>query len=53
LGTELLDKGRPRGTLSIPKVSLESVERIGRSIEVKARFFPRVEFFLIVQAKPT
>jgi hypothetical protein len=39
LRTELLAKSSPQGTPSIPKVSLESVERIGRSIDVKARFF--------------
>jgi hypothetical protein len=37
---------------TIPKVSPESVERIGRSVEGKFEFFPRAEFFPIVQAKP-
>jgi hypothetical protein len=32
LGTELLAKGSPRGAPAIPKVSLWSVEQIGRSI---------------------
>jgi hypothetical protein len=32
LGTELLAKGSPRVDPTIPKVSLLSVERIGRSI---------------------
>jgi hypothetical protein len=32
LGIEFLAKGSPRGTPTIPKVSLWSVERIGRSI---------------------
>jgi hypothetical protein len=50
-GTELLAKGSPRGTPSIPKVSLSSVERIGRSIGGRFEFFPRVEFFSTVQAK--
>jgi hypothetical protein len=39
-GTELLAKGRPWGTPAIPKVSLESMERIGRSIKEKVEFFP-------------
>jgi hypothetical protein len=47
-GTELLAKGSPWGTPAIPKVSLESVERIGRSIKEKVEFFPRAEFFPIV-----
>jgi hypothetical protein len=37
---------------SYPKVSLWSVERIGRSTAWKVEFFPRAEFFLTVQAKP-
>jgi hypothetical protein len=51
LGTELLTKGSPRGTPAITKVSLWSVERIGRSIDWKVEFIPRAEFFLTVQAK--
>jgi hypothetical protein len=51
LGTELLAKGSPRGTPTIPKVSLRSVERIGRSIGGRFEFFLRVEFFPTVQAK--
>jgi hypothetical protein len=39
LGTELLAKSSPRGTPSIPEISLESVERIGKSVEVKVDFF--------------
>jgi hypothetical protein len=45
LGTELLVKGSPRGTPTIPKVSLESMKQIGRSIEVKVQFFPWAVFF--------
>jgi hypothetical protein len=52
LGTELLANGSPRGIPVIPRVSFESVERIGRSIKEKVEFFPRAEFFLTVQAKP-
>jgi hypothetical protein len=51
LGTELLAKGNPRGTPTIPKVSLWSMEWIGRSIGGRFEFFPRVEFFLTVQTK--
>jgi hypothetical protein len=51
LGTELIAKGSPRGTPTIPKVSLWSVERIGRSIGGRFEFFPRVEFFPTVQTK--
>jgi hypothetical protein len=51
LGTELLAKGRPWGTPTIPKVSLWSVERIGRSIGGRFEFFPRAVFFPTVQAK--
>jgi hypothetical protein len=51
LGTELLAKGSPRGTSSIPKVSLSSMERIWRSIGGRFEFFPRVEFFPTVQTK--
>jgi hypothetical protein len=51
LGTELLAKGSPRGTPTIPKVSFWSVERIGRSIGWRFEFFPQVEFFPTVQAK--
>jgi hypothetical protein len=43
LGTELLAKGSQRGTPTIPKVSLWSVERIGRSITWRFEFFPRVD----------
>jgi hypothetical protein len=50
-GTELLAKGCPRGTPTIPKVSLWSVERIESSIGRRFEFFPRVEFFPTVQAK--
>jgi hypothetical protein len=52
LETELLDKGIPRGTPIIPKVSLSSMERIGRSIAWSFEFFPRAVFFPTVQAKP-
>jgi hypothetical protein len=52
LGHEHLAKGCPWGTPAIPKVSLESVERIRRPIEVKFEFFPQVEFFSTAQAKP-
>jgi hypothetical protein len=51
LGTELLAKGSPRGTPSIPKVSLWSVEQIGRSIARSFEFFPRAMCFSTVQAK--
>jgi hypothetical protein len=51
LGTELLAKCSPRGTPTIPKVSLWSVERIGRTIAWSFEFFPRIEFFPTVQAK--
>jgi hypothetical protein len=51
LGTELLAEGSPRGIPSIPKVSLCSVERIGRSIGGSVEFFPRAVFFPTVQAK--
>jgi hypothetical protein len=51
LGTELLAKVSPRGTPTIPKVSLWSMERIGRSIGGKFEFFPRVEFFPTVQTR--
>jgi hypothetical protein len=37
---------------AIPKVSLGSVERIGRSIAWKVEFFPQAEFFPTVQVKP-
>jgi hypothetical protein len=50
LGTELLAKGSPRGTPSTPKVSLLSVERIGRSITRSFEFFSRAVFFSTVQA---
>jgi hypothetical protein len=53
LGFELLAKGSPWGTPTIPKVSLDSVEWIGTSIEVKVEFIPWVEFFTTAQAKPT
>jgi hypothetical protein len=43
LGTELLAKGSPRGTPTIPKVSLRSVERIGISIGGRFVFFPTVQ----------
>jgi hypothetical protein len=52
LGTELLGKGSPRGTPAIPKVSLWSVERTGRSIAWKVEFLLRAVFFPTVQAKP-
>jgi hypothetical protein len=52
LGNELLAKGSPRGTPAIPKVSLGSMERIGRSIGWSVKFFPQTVFFLTVQAKP-
>jgi hypothetical protein len=51
LGTELLAKGSPRGTPSIPKVSLSSVERIRTSIGGCVEFFLRTVFFPTVQAK--
>jgi hypothetical protein len=51
LGTELLAKGSSRGTPTIPKVSLWSVERIGRSIGGRFEFFPRAVFFPTVQEK--
>jgi hypothetical protein len=38
LGTEHLATGSPWGTPAIPKVSLESVERVGKSIEVNVKF---------------
>jgi hypothetical protein len=41
----------PRGTPTIPKVSLWFVERIGRSIARSFEFFPRAVFFPTVQAK--
>jgi hypothetical protein len=44
LGTELLAKGSPRGTPTIPKVSLWSVELIRRSIARSFEFFPRAVF---------
>jgi hypothetical protein len=50
LGTELLAKCSPRGTPTIPKVSLSSVERIGRSIGGRVKFFPQAVFFPTVQA---
>jgi hypothetical protein len=40
LETELLAKGSPRRSQTIPKVSLWSVERIGRSIGGCVEFFP-------------
>jgi hypothetical protein len=43
LGTELLAKGSPWGTLAIPKVSLESVEWYGRLVDGKVEFFPQAE----------
>jgi hypothetical protein len=51
LGTELLAKGSARGTPTIRKVSLWSVERIGRSIGRRVEFFPCALFFPTVQAK--
>jgi hypothetical protein len=51
LGASLLDKGSPWGAPSTPKVSLWSVEWIGRSISWSSEFFPRVVFFSTVQAK--
>jgi hypothetical protein len=51
LGTELLAKGSPRGTPTIPKVSLSSVEQIGRSIGGRVEFFPRGVFSPTVEAK--
>jgi hypothetical protein len=51
LETELLTKGSPWRTPAIPKVSLWSVERIGRSIAWKVEFFPWAEFFPTVQIK--
>jgi hypothetical protein len=51
LGAELLAKCSPRGAPTIPKVSLWSVERIGRSIAWSFQFFPRAVFFPTVQAK--
>jgi hypothetical protein len=52
LGTELLAEGSPRGTPTIPKISLWSIGRIGRSIAWCVEFFPRAVFFPTVQAKP-
>jgi hypothetical protein len=52
LGIELLAKGNPRGTPSIPKVSLSSVERIGRLIGGCVEFLPRAVFFPTVRQKP-
>jgi hypothetical protein len=52
LGLELLAKGSPWGTPTIPKVSFESLKRIGISFEVNFEFFPQVEFFPTAQAKP-
>jgi hypothetical protein len=51
LGAMLLAKGSPRGAPSTPKVSLWSVEQIGRSISWSFEFFPRVVFFPTFQAK--
>jgi hypothetical protein len=51
LGTELLAKGSPQCTPTIPKVSLWSVERIGWSIGGRVEFFPRAVFFPTIQAK--
>jgi hypothetical protein len=52
LGTNLLAKGSPWGAPTIPKVSLWSVERIGRSISWSFEFFSRAVFLPTVQAKP-
>jgi hypothetical protein len=52
-GDRAFTKGRPQGTPSIPKVSLESMQRIRRSIEVNVMFFfPRAEFFPTAWANP-
>jgi hypothetical protein len=53
LGFELLAKGIPWGTPTIPKVPLYSVEWIRTSIEVKVDFIPWVEFFTTAKAKLT
>jgi hypothetical protein len=52
LGTELLSKGSPWGTPTIPKVSLWSVQRNGRSIAWRVEFFLQAVFFPTVQANP-
>jgi hypothetical protein len=51
LGTDILAKGSPRGTTTIPKVSLWFVERIGRSIGGSVEFFPWTMFFPTIHAK--
>jgi hypothetical protein len=51
LGTEFVAKGSPRGAPTINKVSLWSMERIGRSIAWGFEFFPQDVFFPTVQAK--